>query len=151
MTDLYTPSDEQVAVAWLKSCPTLSGVDVATSLAADASWTGSTFIQVTSSPLGVAPHPYFQSHNPRIIVSCWARPKHWNDAADTSQLVRSETYRVSSARTVTIPGEGYYPIRVMAAQTLGEPVRITGDPNNFSRYDIAIGLEWIPSNVVQLL
>lgn len=147
MTDYFIPSDEQVAIAWLKSCPSLSGIDVATSLAAEHSWTTSRFIQVTSAPLGLAPHPYVPFHNPRIIVSCWGKPKYWNDAADVVQLVRSETYRVSSARTVEIPVEGFDSAKVKSVQALSEPVRVPNDPNNLTRYDIAIGFEWVEGHL----
>lgn len=145
----YTPTDASVAVAWLKSCPSLAGVSVATTLAANTAWAGPTFAQVTESPLGVPPHPNFPSHNPRIIVNCWGKVKRWADAGDLAQLVRAETYRISSARIVQIAG--YVDVRVMSVQTLSEPIRITGDPNSLSRYSITLGFEWCPTEVEVLL
>lgn len=141
----YTPSDALVACGWLKSCPTLIGVSVATTLAANTAWGGPTFVQVTESPLGIPPHPNFPSHNPRIIVGCWGKVKRWADAADLAQLVRAETYRISSSRVVHI--SGYVDVRVMSVQTLSEPIRITGDPNSLAHYSITLGFEWIPVEV----
>lgn len=141
----YTPTDELVACAWLKTCPLLSGVSVATTLAAQTTWDGPTFIQVESSPLGVPPHPNFPSHNPRIMANCWARPKRYADAGDLAQLIRSETYRLSSARVLHI--NGYADVRIMSVQILEEPTRITGDPNSLARYSFPLHMEWIEIEV----
>lgn len=143
MTTLFACTDELVAIAWLKTVPELSNVPVATTLAAQANWGNSpTFLQVFSSSL-TAPSAYFPSHVSRILVSCWAKPKRWADAADLSQLVRAATYSQDSAREVAMHVQGYSTAAVLSVQTLSEPVRVTGDTNQLARYDITIGMEWV--------
>jgi hypothetical protein len=154
MSDTLLATDEVVAVAWLKSVPTLDGYAIASTLAAETSWSPKTdgFLQVRVSPLGLLPHPYFPSHSPRIIVSCWARPKKWANAAQLAQKVRAATYEATSSREVSIPpitdhGKtvAVYPtVRVLAVQTLTEPTRVTGETSeSLARYDVSMFLEWI--------
>lgn len=152
--DTLLATDEAVAVAWLKSVGGLSGISVATTLASEENWgvRNDAFIQVRVSPLGTAPHPYFPSHSPRIIVSCWAQPKKWTNAAQVAQIVRAATYTSESAREVTIPPikdhgniVAQYPaVRVLAVQLLSEPQRVPGETaESKARYDVPILLEWI--------
>lgn len=150
---MITPTDELVAWAWLKSAPLLDGIGCGTSLPqtngkSDVSrWGSNVFAQVTLSPLSPPPHPEFPSHTPRIVVSCWAAPKQWSDAADLAQQIRLETRRRwNGSRVVTLPLSGYDTAKVLAVSYLAEPARITGDPNNFARFDIPLQFEWVESH-----
>lgn len=148
---IYLPTDELVAVAFLRDLPALADVPVATTLAAPEgeavpSWqtTGKrVYIQVTTAPLGPPPDPYFPSHRPRLVISCWALPKRWNDAGQIAQVIRAATYDTSLVNRTLLPADGYNPVYLMALEALAEPARITGDPNELARYDISLSLEWI--------
>lgn len=143
MPTLFACTDELVGIAWLKSVPALSGVDVATNPADMSRWSSNTFIHVEVTPLGLPPHAYFPGHGPRILVHCLAAPKKYSIAANTAQLVRQATYAVDSARVVAMPISGYETARVIAVSALNEPIRVEGPaPDSLARYDIALLLEW---------
>lgn len=152
MTTLLMPTDELVIDGWLSSCPLLSGVGVGTVLPKEiANWEGPTFATIRISPLSPPPHPEYPAHTPRVVVSCWGLPKKWADASDLAQKIRQETRRSTRCRVVAMPVLGYDTATIKSVAYLAEPSRISGDPNQLTRYDIPLQFEWVESNWTYLL
>lgn len=140
------PTNELVAVAWLKGVTGL-GDRVATELPSDnTSWAASGFVQVTA--IGGTPEATMPVARPAISVDCWAvnadtgRPP-WGRANQLAEYVRAAVHdHTATPRAVTMPA-AYAGARVLTAYMLNEPRRIRTDPADYARFNFDLHLSWI--------
>lgn len=147
----YHPTDELVAVAWLKTIPAL-GDGVATTLPTDtATWptlgtpAGPIFVQITI--VGGAVELEYNRTEAIIGVACWAasptsgKPP-WGRASQVAALVRDAATSQRGGGVVTMP-VGYGPAVVETVYPASPPRRILSDPADYARYDLDLNLRWI--------
>ncbi len=151
MTAQIRPSAQQVAVAWLKTLTDLSGVDVATTLAPVADWTGQDF--VTAGPsLGGVPSGYVPVRVPVIQIDTWAKAPNsnrpaWNRASVTAEAIRDACYGGLQHGLLTLPGN-FMDVYLHGVMPMSEPRRMQGDVAAMARYTITLEFHYTPVNLV---
>jgi hypothetical protein len=144
---LLYPSNELVAVAWLKDAVTYLGSRVATELPADNStWGASGFTTVQAT--GGTPHLYVPERKPVVSIDTWGvsgkagRPP-WNLASQQAERIREACLdHLTVARKVTMPS-GYRSARVVAAIPRTEPRRMRGDAASYAHYQQDVEFWWV--------
>jgi hypothetical protein len=140
------PTNELVAVAWLKGVTDLGG-RVATELPADeVSWADGGFVQVTG--IGGSPERTMPVAKPVVSLDFWAcapgsgRPP-WGKANQLAEHVRADVHaHATTARTVTLPS-AYSDARVITAYLLTEPRRVRSDVAYWAHYTADLHLSWV--------
>lgn len=140
----YVMTPEQVAVAWLKTLPTIPSDKVATSLPADSTVWGSTgFVQVTIA--GGSPASSVPLYRPVVQVDCWAattgsaKPP-WGRAGSLAQAIVWATYRFRGQ--VVNLGTDFAVASLLSVRPLSEPRRIPDDEAGFARVQLDLELSW---------
>lgn len=145
---MLRPTNELVAVAWLKGVDTLPVGQIGTTLPEDESKYPNGFVQVLG--VGGDSNPSNPMRRPVVRVSCWmpaaAKPR-YGEANDLAERVVSATYGADghgqTGRRVT-PGTGKHAdAHVHAVFPVGIPLRVN-DPNGFARYDVDLEVRWTP-------
>lgn len=142
----YVVTPEQVAVAWVKTVPTVPADKVATTLPADSTTWGSTgFVQV--SIVGGAPEPHVPLYRPIVQVDCWAtnpgsaKPP-WGRAGSLAQAIVWATYGHRYATPVSA-GSDFQDALVLSVRPISEPRRIPDDEAGFARVQVDLELVWV--------
>lgn len=140
----YVLTPEQVAVAWIKTLPTVPSDKVATSLPADSTvWGATGFVQVTVA--GGTPDGYVPLYRPVVQVDCWAtnpgsdKPP-WGRAGSLCQAIIWATYRMRGM--VVDLGSDFAVASLLSVRPLGEPRRIPDDEAGFARVQVDLELSW---------
>lgn len=140
------PTNELVAVTWLKGITDL-GSRVATTLPTDtATWSASGFVQVTT--VGGTPEITMPVAKPVLSVDCWAVAPNtgnppWNKANQLAEYVRTAVHaHAETPRTVDLPST-YNDARVLTAYMLTEPRRIRNDDADYAHYSFDLHISWV--------
>ena len=137
------PTDEVVAVAWLKAV--VPGGLVATVLPSDnSSWSASGFVQVGLS--GGDSHPDFGLESPVVGLDFWAvnvggSQAPWGKAEQLAMVVRQACLS-GVQRDVSLPA-AFGGARVLQAWMLGKPRRLRGDPAGYAHFTQDMQFRWV--------
>lgn len=151
MSTPLIPTDELVAVAWIKAALGLTN-GVSTTLP-DIPWDDEQWIQVMQ--VGGSPDIDTPVMDAAISVNTFAykegstKPP-WNKANHLMQQLLIATYqtqRQPSGRVELDLADDYGRAIVMSARSLGLPRRIPSDPSQFAAYNMDIGIMWYPGSV----
>lgn len=140
------PTNELVAVAWLKAAVPYLGSRVATDLPQDnSSWAASGF--TTVSGVSGDPHIELPVSRPLVSVECWGVSPNggrlpWNLASQQAEQIKAAT-RGSTGRWVTMPS-GYDPARVIQVIPRSEPRRTPNDVGNYAHLQMDVEIWWTP-------
>lgn len=141
----FYPSNEMVAVQWLKGI-TYLGNRVATELPTDnSSWSASGFVTVAA--VGGTPHMYVPLRRPVLSVDCWGvTPNSGKPPWRLAHQLASEIYvailnHPVVPRPLTMPS-GYMGARVMTAIPRSEPVRVPGDVASYAHFSMDVEMQW---------
>ncbi len=152
MTITKRTGSQQVAVAWLKTLPNLSGVPVASTLAPMAQWAGQDFVVVTFG-LGGIPDPYLLTHVPVMQIDCFAKPPTssnkpaWNRASMTAECIRDACYTAHASGILHFTG-GFPDVHLDGVAPKSEPRRVLSDLAAFARYSIDLEFSYSPISVL---
>lgn len=145
------PSNEQVAVRWLDTIPTLTGLVATTLPSSLEDWGDTGFVTVGGA--GGTPHMYLPIAGPVVSVHYWAvtitgsRPP-WGLAADLYAAARYGSYGALDAahanRRLTGFPTKYCDVKVQNVRFLTEPERRPGDAGDFAEYVDNLQIEWVP-------
>lgn len=143
----WTPSNEMVAVAWLKQSVPYLGNRVATELPSDnSSWSASGFTTVATT--GGTPNVEVPVNEPVMSIDNWGvslnsgRPP-WNLAS-----VPAEEIKIAAVDHGTIPKiltmpAGYNQVRVFSVVPRTEPRRVPGDGAGYAHYQQDLEFRWV--------
>jgi hypothetical protein len=140
------PTNELVAVAWLKAAVPYLGARVATELPIDnTSWAASGFTTVSGA--GGSPDIYLPLARPMVSIDCYGvaansgRPP-WNLAnQQAEEIKRAALAHGTVPRWLTMPA-AYKPARVLNVIPRSEPRRIPGDPASYARFQMDLEIWW---------
>lgn len=140
------PTNELVAVAWLKAAVPYLGNRVATDLPRDnATWSASGFTTVT----GVAgdPHIELPLSRPVVSVNFWGVAANggrlpWNLAAQQAEQVKRAVVNHPSVPKVLTMPTGYDPARVLQVIPRSEPRRVPRDTANYAHLQMDLEIWW---------
>lgn len=140
------PTNELVAVAWMKEVTGLS--TVATDVPEDnSSWSASGFVQVQA--LAGVPENYVGVRQPVFTVDCWGvspgRPRPpWARANQLAERIRAAVLDHGGVPldVTTLPA-AYTPARVLSAVMLTEPRRVVSDDADYAHYQLDLQLWWV--------
>lgn len=143
----FTPSNEMVAVAWLKSAVPYLGNRVATELPSDnSSWSASGFTTVATT--GGTPNTEVPVNEPVMSIDSWGvtpssgRPP-WNLAAQPAEAIKAAAVDHGMIpRILTMP-TGFNLVRVFCVIPLSEPRRINGDAAAYAHYQQDLEIRWV--------
>lgn len=140
------PTNELVAVAWLKGVAAL-GNGVATELPGDvAQWVDDGFVQVAT--VGGSPNIYYALAQPMVSVDCWAakpssaRPP-WHSANRLAEQIRMATLDHDAVGRLLVLPAAYDNARMLTCWMATEPRRMPGDPADYARYQFDMELRWV--------
>ena len=145
----FLPHSELVAVAWLRSIPSMLA-SAGTTLPKEATTWADGFLRVSIA--GGRSDRDVPQHSPLLQVDVFfpnrgsGRPP-WNKANQLSEQIRAACYpRGDDAnptqRTVTLP-TGYQQARVQSAEVVTEPRRMLGDDARYALYALDLSLTWV--------
>lgn len=145
------PTNELVAIAWLKGITDLPTDAIGTTLPAVDSWADTGFIEV--GVVGGSPDRDIPVRRPVLGIQCWAanansgRPP-WGKANQLAEIIAAACYGgvddvVPSQRVVTMHVPGYQQARVTAAYFVTEPRRIPrADDARYAMYSGDLQMHW---------
>lgn len=140
------PTNELVAVGWLKGVAALDD-NVATELPADnTTWSASGFVQVTA--IGGTPELTVPVARPVLSLDFWACNPNgtklpWWKANQLAEHVRAAVHdHAGTPRLVALTGN-YNDARVLDAWFVNEPRRIRSDDANYAHFTADLGLAWV--------
>jgi len=140
------PTNELVAVHWIRSIEGIPDTGVATQLPADNStWAASGFVQVTLT--GGAPDLYTPQNQPLIQVDCWATNPNsekppWGKANNLAEIIKAATYDKRYWGHLGLPAT-HENARVLGSVAVSEPRRVLGDEARFACYTFDLQLFWV--------
>lgn len=151
MSTPLIPTDELVAVAWIKAALGLTN-GVSTTLP-DQPWEDQQWLQVMQ--VGGSPDIDLPVFDAAVSINAFAysegsaKPP-WNKANHLLQQLLVATYQTqrqpSNRVAITLPGD-YGEAIVMSVRPLSLPRRIPSDPSQFAAYNMDIGMMWYPAEV----
>lgn len=142
----YLPTNELVAIAWLKSIEGIPENSVNTQLPADNStWEASGFVQVGMA--GGTPDMYTPQNQPVLQVDCWAANPNsekppWGKANNLAEIIKAAVYDKRYWGHLTLPAT-HENVRVLGAVATTEPRRVLGDEARFACYTFDLQLFWV--------
>lgn len=145
----FTPSNEMVAVAWLKAAVPYLGNRVATELPSDnSSWSASGFTTVATT--GGTPNTEVPVNEPVMSIDSWGvtpqsgRPP-WNLAAQPAEAIKAAAVEHGMIpRILTFPA-GFNLVRVFSVIPRSEPRRINSDAASYAHYTQDLEFRWVKS------
>jgi hypothetical protein len=145
----FTPSNEMVAVAWLKAAVPYLGNRVATELPSDnSSWSASGFTTVATT--GGTPNTEVPVNEPVMSIDSWGvtptsgRPP-WNLAAQPAEAIKAAAVDHGMIpRILTMPA-GFNLVRVFSVIPRTEPRRINSDAASYAHYSQDLEFRWVKS------
>lgn len=156
---LNRPTDDLAAAAWVAQIPGIPLGKVGWTLPKHTEWhgRGRTDGFVTVAIVGGGAHPTAPIRLPVVEATCWAAPSMtteqgsvrvpWGRAGELAEAIVAETYRYAEAGAsgipIPVPGKGYAPVTVMAAQILTAPRRVPGDVAGYARLQFDVQLTWV--------
>lgn len=139
------PTNELVAVGWLRGVTDLGDL-IATDIPADqTTWSSSWFVQV--SALGGTPDPELAVARPVLSLDFWGaspdsgRPP-WGRANQPAEIVRAAVHEHGSIRRRVTTPAAYADAVVIEAVLLTEPRRIRDDIGDFAHFNADLQLWW---------
>lgn len=141
MAEIWSPTDELVAVAYLPRVTELDESIIATTLPeANAGWAESGFVTLFGS--GGNPVPGLPQDAPVVTVDCWAVKGKWALAFNLARTItRAFDGRVDS--TPFTVKANYREARVLDGRVLTTPRRVRNDPSLFARVTFDLLLNWV--------
>lgn len=142
----HLPTNELVAVTWLKTLPGLPANSVNTTLPADVStWAENGFVQVTLA--GGSPDMYTPQNQPVFQIDCWATNPNsekppWGKANNLAEIIKATVYDKSVWGPLTMPAT-HENVRVLGSVAQTEPRRVLSDEARFACYTIDLQLFWV--------
>lgn len=143
---LFLPTNELVAVHWLKSIDGIPSNSVATELPADNStWAASGFVQV--SVAGGSPDLYTPQNQPLLQIDCWAAKPNsekppWAKANNLAEIIKAAVYEKRYWGHLALPPQ-YENCRVLGSVVASEPRKVLGDEARFACYTFDLQLFWV--------
>lgn len=147
------PTNEIVAVAWLRTLPGVPADKVNTTLPDSKVWADTGFVQVTL--ISGAPDMYVPQRQPVLQIGCWAvnpdsQKPPWGKANNLAERIvtvcqphrQREVFR---PRLVTPPQ--FADVRVQTGHALTEPRRMVPDDARMALYQFDLQLYWVPLEV----
>ena len=148
----YPPTNELVAVAWLRTVAGIDSGQVATTLPKDpTTWADAGFLQA-SAIIGGLPDRDGLGRHPFVQLDAWAnggasgKPP-WNLANRLLELVRiaTEDAMIGHHGAAVVLPTGYGGARVLSAYLVTEPARVVDDPSGYARFTADLALDWAPN------
>jgi hypothetical protein len=147
MSELFLPTSELAANAWLAAIPGLPPEEfIGQELEGDTSlWSETGFVQAQIA--GGAPHLELAQGEPVFQINCWvSQPDSqeipWGQARHLSALITAACLDRDRFGPVTTPAQ-YQDARVMEAHVLTEPRRVTDDPQRIGGYQLDLQMFWV--------
>ncbi|WP_433242525.1 hypothetical protein [Actinomadura nitritigenes] len=146
----FQPTNEIVAVAWLKTLPGVPSNGVATTLPGDSTtWQDEGFVTVTLT--GGTPDIYIPQRRPVFQLDCWAvnpnsQKPPWGKANAIAEAIAAacQPHRQRQVfGTVTTPPQ-YDDARVQTGNLESEPRRVLADEARYADYMLELALYWVP-------
>ncbi len=143
---LFLPTNEIVAVHWLRSIEGIPDNSVNTLLPDDNStWEVSGFVQVGMA--GGFPDMYTPQNQPVLQIDCWAaRPNSekppWAKANNLAEIIKAACYNKRYWGHLALPAQ-YENARVLGSVAATEPRRVQGDEARFAGYTFDLQLFWV--------
>lgn len=140
------PTNELVAVQWIKSINGIPTNSVNTQLPADNStWEVSGFIQVSMA--GGSPDMYTPQNQPLLQVDCWAAKPNsekppWGKANNLAEIIKAACYDKRYWGHLAMPPT-HENVRVLGSVATTEPRRVQGDEARFACYTFDLQLFWV--------
>lgn len=142
------PSNEQVAVAWLKAAVSELGSRVATELPQDnTTWGASGFTTVEA--IGGTPDSETGWERPVVSVDFWAATPEsgkppWGLAASLATAVKTAVRSHGTvARTLTGFPSAFTDAAVKTVTVRTEPRRVRGDAADYAHYTMDLEIWWV--------
>jgi hypothetical protein len=143
----FTPSNEMVAVAWLKQSVAYLGNRVATELPSDnSSWSASGFTTVATT--GGTPNIEVAVNEPVMSVDSWGvslnsgRPP-WNLAAQPAEAIKAAAVDHGTIPKILVMPVGFNQVRVFSVVPRTEPRRVNGDAAGYAHYQQDLEFRWV--------
>lgn len=140
MVEIWTPTNDLVAVAYLPRVIELDASHISTELPTDqTSWADSGFITVNTA--GGTPHPDLPQRAPVLTLDFWAVKGKWNLAAKLAESVVDAFEGRMDNATFDVK-TNYSRARVLDGRVLTEPRKVRNDPSLFARLTLDLLLHW---------
>lgn len=148
---MYFPDDEKVSVAWLKTLPGVPSTVGTTLPGNPLAWSTDGFVQVTV--VGGTPELDSPLYRPVLQVDVWTNTPNsgkppWGKAGALAANIIFQTYNVANIEKSIAMPDTFYDVRVMTANVLSQPRRITeradnnSDSSGYARVQFDMELNW---------
>ncbi|GAA4082710.1 hypothetical protein [Actinomadura miaoliensis] len=146
---MKAPTNEVVAVAWIKTLPGIPANRVGTTLPDSAAWADTGFVQI--GLVSGQPDIYVPQRQPVLQIDCWAvnpdsQKPPWGKANALADIIvaacQPHRQRASFGRITTPPQ--FADARVQTGHALSEPRRITPEDGRMADYQFELQLYWAP-------
>lgn len=141
------PTNEVVAVAWIKTLDGIPVNGVATQLPQDnTTWEASGFVTVQT--VGGQPDVYNPLRQPVLQILCWANKNNsqkppWGKANKLAEDIVAACYgHPEKYGAVTTPPP-FEDVRVLSCYLLSEPRRVLADEARFAVYEFELQMHWV--------
>lgn len=140
----HSPTNERVAIAWLKTLDGLPATAINTTLPDDETKWPAGFVQV--SLVGGVTSMDVPQRRPIVQLDFWvsnprsAKPP-WGRANALAEVAYQACYQHSNLGTVTLGGE-FADAHVQSAFPMSEPARQLSDVARYARYQFDFELVW---------
>lgn len=141
----HLPTNELVAVQWIKSIQGIPANSVNTTLPADVSKWADGFVQVTLA--GGSPDMYTPQNQPVLQLDCWATNPNsekppWGKANNLAEIIKAACYDKSVWGPLVMPAT-HENVRVLGSVAQTEPRRVLSDEARFACYTFDLQLFWV--------
>ena len=152
MSTPLIPTDELVAVAWVKAALSLTN-GVSTTLP-DKPWADNQWLQIMQ--VGGSPDIDVPLMDAAISINAYAYSENslkppWNQANHLLARLLMATYSLqrqpSSQVELDLPGDFGRAV-ICSVRPLSLPRRIPSDPSQYAAYNMDVGILWYPASVV---